>query len=788
MSATLGQYGMNRSIAESEPSRAQLRSPKYRTRDVESRRVVGPLGLLLVACLASPSTAQSPIQRLTQLQDSPSPSHVDPTPATAAPRDLSALRQQLAVDIQRIEQQLAQAGDTTLNSYESSLVGHLRYLDSVYAQHEVVNEQQQQVQADLQQLADETRRFELLGPEAMRVANFLQLERLRDERDNAAAKLVLADAEIKSTASLLASVRDQFESTEKRRRQIEDALVRANEKAQQKKLQQELRVVELRGRIAEELLQLRLAEQELEQLERRLITGRIQHLDQLLPAAQSIVAFREEDLNSILARLSTEESQLSQNLMRQQQMLREVERWHASQTASDAAESEEQARTIRRTIQRTIAQTNESLSTVLVIRHVWKIRYRVLSGLASNEEMQQLRDEAERYLGRIQDEVNVLNSETQETRIESDTKSRASSDTGMGRTADLPGQVISDWFRIAGRRQRLLRTGERLLNRLQQDLTARLGERDDRSTYAIVLPTLRGWWTYELLAVDDRPITIGKLCSALLSLGFGILLSRHVSRVVGNRMLPRLGIHQGASLAAQTIVFYSMIVLIGLFTLELLNIPITILTFFGGAAAIAVGFGSQNILNNFISGLIILGEQPIRVGDLIAVDGLHGIVERIGGRSTRVRTGANFEIIIPNSKFLENNVTNLTLSSWETRTSVSVGVAYGTDVELVIRLLRQAVDDATFVLKRPEPIVLFTDFGDNALQFEVHFWIYQRTLMDRQRADSAIRQQIDRLFREHRISIAFPQRDVHVDLSAPLDIRLVAPQDQDVRLDRRNAA
>ena len=120
--------------------------------------------------------------------------------------------------------------------------------------------------------------------------------------------------------------------------------------------------------------------------------------------------------------------------------------------------------------------------------------------------------------------------------------------------------------------------------------------------------------------------------------------------------------------------------------LELIHLPLTVFAFMGGAVAIGVGFGSQNVLNNFMSGLILLAERPIRVGDLVDIDGLYGTIEHVGARSTRVKTGSNLEIIVPNSKFLENNVTNWTLSDARIRVSVQVGVAYGTPTGKVSRV------------------------------------------------------------------------------------------------------
>jgi small-conductance mechanosensitive channel len=217
-------------------------------------------------------------------------------------------------------------------------------------------------------------------------------------------------------------------------------------------------------------------------------------------------------------------------------------------------------------------------------------------------------------------------------------------------------------------------------------------------------------------------------------------------------------------------------------------VPLTVFAFLGGALAIGVGFGSQNILNNFISGLIILAERPIRVGDLVEIDGLYGNIQHVGARSTRVKTGSNLEIIVPNSRFLENNVSNWTLSNDEIRAVVGVGVAYGSPTREVSRLLRKAVTDNPEIRDEPAPIVLFNEFGDNALHFEVHFWIKMRTIMQRQRMESEVRHTIDDLLDDAGITIAFPQRDVHIDSVKPLEINVRNIGDETVEFPRSSDA
>jgi len=152
------------------------------------------------------------------------------------------------------------------------------------------------------------------------------------------------------------------------------------------------------------------------------------------------------------------------------------------------------------------------------------------------------------------------------------------------------------------------------------------------------------------------------------------------------------------------------------------------------------------------------------------------MVEEIGARCTRIRTGGNVQILVPNSSFLEKNIINWTLSDKEVRAQVTVGVVYGSPVREVERLMLQVADEHTRVKKAPKPFVLFNDFGDNSLIFNLYFWISMTRIMDRRIIESDIRFHIDELFREAGIVIAFPQRDVHLDTQKPLEFRLVKDQ------------
>jgi len=279
-------------------------------------------------------------------------------------------------------------------------------------------------------------------------------------------------------------------------------------------------------------------------------------------------------------------------------------------------------------------------------------------------------------------------------------------------------------------------------------------------------------WNYELTTVADRPITVRKITTALLIVLAGFVFSRALSRWLGNQVLRRLDFDPSATATIQSLFYYLLIVLFTLFALKVVRVPLTAFTVLGGAMALGIGFGSQNLINNFISGLVLLAERPVKVGDLIQIEDLYGNIEHIGARSTRVRTGSNLEIILPNRVLLQEKLINYTLSSDKVRTLVEVGVAYGSDPAMVTKQLRRAAAETGRVSRDPPPVILFKNFGDSALVFEVHFWIRMRTLMDRLQIESAVRYRIVELFGDENITIAFPQQDVHLNTSSPLTVQM----------------
>ncbi|WJG09085.1 mechanosensitive ion channel domain-containing protein [Aliiglaciecola sp. LCG003] len=247
----------------------------------------------------------------------------------------------------------------------------------------------------------------------------------------------------------------------------------------------------------------------------------------------------------------------------------------------------------------------------------------------------------------------------------------------------------------------------------------------------------------------------------ILLLG-GVWLTRKLIRLIVTRLIAK-GASPDVVHLIKRILYILALLVLAVTTLDMLNVPITAFAFLSGAVAIGFGFGAQNIINNFISGWILMWERPIRIGDFLEVDGARGRVEAINTRSTRVRRVDGVHMLIPNSKLLENTVVNWTLIDQLTRTSIRVGVAYGSDCPKVKELIYQATVAQHEVLTEPKPLVIFDDFGDSALIFEVFFWINATVERDLRSIRSNIRFKIDELFNQHEVVIAFPQKDVHID-------------------------
>lgn len=269
-----------------------------------------------------------------------------------------------------------------------------------------------------------------------------------------------------------------------------------------------------------------------------------------------------------------------------------------------------------------------------------------------------------------------------------------------------------------------------------------------------------------LLQLLRYPVQIGEmqlslmgLIFAFLTLFFTHLLVKTCRYLLQEKLLAKSGVDHGLQESITNITTYLIWGLGILMALHAIGFNTASLAVILGALGIGLGFGLQNIFNNFVSGIILLFERPIQTGDDIEIGGIWATVRQINVRSTIVQTYDNASLIIPNSEFISNQVTNWSFKDRRLRRKILVGVAYGSDTELVKNTLLEIAAASPKVLRHPEPDVLFSDFADSALVFTLRVWT---TVEHPVRLESDIRYEIDRLFKERNISIAFPQRDVHI--------------------------
>ncbi len=266
----------------------------------------------------------------------------------------------------------------------------------------------------------------------------------------------------------------------------------------------------------------------------------------------------------------------------------------------------------------------------------------------------------------------------------------------------------------------------------------------------------------ELLSISGQAITVGQILIVPLIVVLGLLVIRWLAGLIRRRMSANQ-INPDVVQLVSRVFYIAAIAILAITSLDLLNVPLTAFAFVSGAVAIGVGFGAQNIINNFISGWILMWERPIKINDFLEIGDTRGRVESINTRSTRIRRVDGVHLLLPNSYLLENIVVNWTLVDQLARTQVRVGVAYGSPVKKVKALIEQAVQEQTGILEEPAPLVVFEDFGDSALIFDAYFWVHASADRDLRIIRSDIRFRLDELFADNDIVIAFPQRDVHLN-------------------------
>jgi small-conductance mechanosensitive channel len=284
-----------------------------------------------------------------------------------------------------------------------------------------------------------------------------------------------------------------------------------------------------------------------------------------------------------------------------------------------------------------------------------------------------------------------------------------------------------------------------------------------------LLAPILSWLNHPFLTIGQTHLAVSSILIALIILGVFFLIARFAAKLLRSQFLPKLGIERSLSESLATLARYFVVAVGVIVALDSLGFDLTTLKIVLGALGVGIGFGLQNVVNNFVSGIIIIAERTVKQGDIIAVGQTDGRVIRIGLRSSVVRTRAGLEIIVPNSDFVSSQVTNFSYRDRLVRLDLPVGVSYASDPNQVRDLLLRAADEEDRVLKTPAPDVMFIQYGNSSIDFQLRVWIDDPWVSPQVR--TALYFSIWYKLKEAGIEIPFPQRDLHVR-SGEIKVRL----------------
>jgi len=288
-------------------------------------------------------------------------------------------------------------------------------------------------------------------------------------------------------------------------------------------------------------------------------------------------------------------------------------------------------------------------------------------------------------------------------------------------------------------------------------------------TLKIIMSEIGRIIEYPIVYINQRPLTVTSFVVGIIILLIFVFLSKGLRKIVKTKLFPKYKLDEGIQLVILRVTHYLLVGLGIIVAVQSIGLNLTSLAVVFGLLSVGIGFGLQHVASNFISGLIILFERPIKIGDRITIGDVLGDVENISLRATLIRTVDNISIIVPNSEFITSRVINWSHRDPKVRIHIPVGVAYGSDVPLVVKSLLEAARNHPEVMKDPPPKVWFSEFGDSSLNFELLVW----TLDPKKRPDviSELNRAIDEAFRKNKVEIPFPQRDLHIRSSVPIEAR-----------------
>ena len=619
----------------------------------------------------------------------------------------------------------------------------------------------------------------------------LAVDALRDEHDDLRAKIRELNSDLRVRESEKQSLHEQLRRADEALRQSNDRLARARDNSERASEKESREQEALRKRVGETMLAVIAIDEERLKLQMSHLRTQDAEMEKLVARVLPEQRLSERELEEQRQRMLVSRQRLAADMNRisegQQGHEREQSGLRARSPSPDSPAGQALARLDKMlAIDAVIIDGLKRLEVLSRVEgEVWEKRYLALAG--DDQEHRRL---AIASLTKLYQDLGQRKRVSAEQRVAASLEIRDQEIRVANLRPDSPElrgeQEILRLLKESADVHERIELGanrlERQLARWQGDF-ARPGDASIKGQADKIgeglLVAWRTLWRYELFAVEDVSlvdgqkvtvsygVTVGKSVGALLLFVVGYWLFSLLSLSLQRVLIKRFGID---SHLAPVIRRWAMILLaigLGVFILDLARIPLTVFAFMGGALAIGVGFGTQTIIKNFISGIIILFERKIRVGDIVEAGGVTGHVTAVDLRATTVRGFNGVEALVPNSNFLENQVVNWTYTSQKIRRELCIGIAYGSDAHAAEAILLDAAREHPRVLGLPAAEVYFEDFADSALLMVLVFWVELGPATDARRVASDLRHTIYERLADTGIAIPFPQQDVHLHLAKP---------------------
>lgn len=736
--------------------------------------------LALTAAPASPALRAAALPGLAPVVAAPIDSPVADLSSASVADARAALAKEIATTRTDLAG-LAMGGPdaTSLRLTQESAL--LERIDAVYAEQQRTLQHAADLAAEAVEIAERIRsqrppESSLKPPYGMAL-----LDQLYGERDYLEQAVATLKRDVENSETALQEARDTAKEKDRLRRAARTAAEKAGEEAI---LQGDLRRAELESRLALETVRLNETALKTLKLQQSLLEPKQRLLQPRFAWLRGHLALDTDEIGGLRRQQQKRSGELERAVAAAQQDAQAValvaiatERRGATEQNADELESR---RADRQTADLTVSVLTAQRERLAEAVTVAEQRRNVLSGKIPAQELRALAQRTQEVIDQLARDRRREGSALYRSRRElQDGQARLS--RAAASDAPSPAWTVARMKRLAAwieLSQAEVADIDRLRtahSRLQEEIGAQVNLFSWRDAFARATDAVAGAWRYEVFSVQDQPVRLNTILAGLLLVVFGHRAAHWASALLARTLLRRMAI--GRRAAWQTLWFYALFLAVLLTASSLFRISLTQFSVVSGALAVGIGFGSQNLISNFISGVILLLERPVNQGDVIEIDGLQVTVERLGARSTIVRTRDNTQMIVPNSRLLEQPVINWTLSDDIVRRRIAVGVAYESPTRQVAALLQGAVASMETVRKDPVPLVVFADFGENSLLFELYFWV---GLADAFTAENELRHRIAGVFAQERIVMAFPQRDVHLGTTKPLEVMIRRAPDRGV--------